>query len=314
MGKSMEVDMENKRDAGVKRNGVHEAMKIFAMSVAAVFLFTVTVAPQFGAEPVYAADYEKWEDCDWDGYDDHTGVPVPWPGFDGTRGDTPGGASPNSQTGGEQSTDGSDSSSGSGSSEGGSSGEGSSDSASDKKNTEKKSDKNTDKKKATKKSADTKDADKKNAEKNVKKEDATEEKSEEDDSEKEAETTENDADEAKATGEDPVPEVTKVVGLKAYLASRAAIIAASQAAINTMQDSQDTSIGAIGTQDDRGNSGGGGGDGEPADSLLKALTAGFSTDNHELPAGIAVLASLLAAGLLALFVNAIVRRSRAIKE
>jgi hypothetical protein len=50
----------------------------------------------------YAADYEHWEDCDWDGYDDHTGVAVPWPGFDGTRGDTPAGPSPDSQTGKKQ--------------------------------------------------------------------------------------------------------------------------------------------------------------------------------------------------------------------
>jgi hypothetical protein len=32
--------------------------------------------------------YELWEDCDWDGYDDHTGKKTPV-GFDGTRGDTP---------------------------------------------------------------------------------------------------------------------------------------------------------------------------------------------------------------------------------
>lgn len=47
-------------------------------------------------------DYTQWEDCDWDGYDDHTGVKVPWPGFDGTKGDTPSGPSENSQTGKKQ--------------------------------------------------------------------------------------------------------------------------------------------------------------------------------------------------------------------
>jgi len=47
-------------------------------------------------------DYTQWEDCDWDGYDDHTGVKVPWPGFDGTKGDTPAGPSENSQTGKKQ--------------------------------------------------------------------------------------------------------------------------------------------------------------------------------------------------------------------
>ena len=33
---------------------------------------------------VFAAPYE---DCDFDGYDDHTGKKLPWPGFDETRGD-----------------------------------------------------------------------------------------------------------------------------------------------------------------------------------------------------------------------------------
>ena len=31
------------------------------------------------------------EDCDLDGFDDATGAPVPWPGYDETRGDTPAG-------------------------------------------------------------------------------------------------------------------------------------------------------------------------------------------------------------------------------
>lgn len=37
---------------------------------------------------VYAAPLE---DCDLDGFDDATGVPVPWPGYDETKGDTPAG-------------------------------------------------------------------------------------------------------------------------------------------------------------------------------------------------------------------------------
>ncbi|HQZ00943.1 MAG TPA: hypothetical protein PLQ63_13170, partial [Propionicimonas sp.] len=49
-----------------------------------------------------ADDYSLWEDCDWDGYDDHTGAKVPWPGFDGTKGDTPSGPSETSQTGKKQ--------------------------------------------------------------------------------------------------------------------------------------------------------------------------------------------------------------------
>jgi len=80
--------------------------RISRLCLVAVLSFVVIVAFGFGTvlkpENVYASDYAKWEDCDWDGYDDHTGVPVPWPGFDGTRGDTPSGPSPNSQTGKKQ--------------------------------------------------------------------------------------------------------------------------------------------------------------------------------------------------------------------
>jgi hypothetical protein len=38
-----------------------------------------------------ATDWSHVEDCDADGKDDVTGLAVPWPGFDGTRGDTPAG-------------------------------------------------------------------------------------------------------------------------------------------------------------------------------------------------------------------------------
>lgn len=46
--------------------------------------FAPRTAP--GIQPAYAAG--TLEDCDLDGYDDHTGAPVPWAGFDSTRGDT----------------------------------------------------------------------------------------------------------------------------------------------------------------------------------------------------------------------------------
>jgi hypothetical protein len=44
----------------------------------------------WGAYVAYADDDEPQplEDCDFDCYDDHTGVPVPWAGYDETRGDT----------------------------------------------------------------------------------------------------------------------------------------------------------------------------------------------------------------------------------
>jgi hypothetical protein len=72
---------------------------ILSLFVAVTVLFTFVISPNTSGSQVYAADYELWEDCDWDGYDDHTGVKVPWVGFDGTRGDTPAGPSPDSQTG-----------------------------------------------------------------------------------------------------------------------------------------------------------------------------------------------------------------------
>lgn len=40
---------------------------------------------------VHVAHAAPLEDCDGDGFDDATGVPVPWPGYDETHGDTPAG-------------------------------------------------------------------------------------------------------------------------------------------------------------------------------------------------------------------------------
>jgi hypothetical protein len=99
--------MNSNEIGGNEMNGTDTRIKLrrragtiaLCFTVASLFLFATIIYPLTSAEPVYAADYEKWEDCDWDGYDDHTGVAVPWVGFDGTRGDTPAGPSPNSQTG-----------------------------------------------------------------------------------------------------------------------------------------------------------------------------------------------------------------------
>ena len=51
-------------------------------------IFTLIVAIPIISINAYAA---LLEDCDLDGYDDATGVPVPWPGYDETKGDTPSG-------------------------------------------------------------------------------------------------------------------------------------------------------------------------------------------------------------------------------
>lgn len=55
-------------------------------SFALCFLLAFTVPGRY--HHVLAAPLE---DCDLDGYDDATGVPVPWPGYDETKGDTPDG-------------------------------------------------------------------------------------------------------------------------------------------------------------------------------------------------------------------------------
>ena len=52
----------------------------FTLAVATAVTFSTPVF----VERAYAA---PMEDCDLDGYDDHTGKPVPWRGFDGTKGD-----------------------------------------------------------------------------------------------------------------------------------------------------------------------------------------------------------------------------------
>jgi len=46
---------------------------------------TLVISQPFGTTKGLAAEIE---DCDLDGYDDHTGNPVPWIGFDSTKGDS----------------------------------------------------------------------------------------------------------------------------------------------------------------------------------------------------------------------------------
>jgi len=61
----------------------------FAWGLAACLLAVpLTLALPGSAKVAYAAPLE---DCDADGFDDATGVAVPWPGFDETHGDTPAG-------------------------------------------------------------------------------------------------------------------------------------------------------------------------------------------------------------------------------
>lgn len=62
--------------------------KAYKLIFTAVLTFALVILVPGGYENVYAAPLE---DCDLDGFDDATGVPVPWPGYDETKGDTPDG-------------------------------------------------------------------------------------------------------------------------------------------------------------------------------------------------------------------------------
>ena len=58
--------------------------KLLPITVTLAVATAVTFSTPVFVERAYAA---PMEDCDLDGYDDHTGKPVPWRGFDGTKGD-----------------------------------------------------------------------------------------------------------------------------------------------------------------------------------------------------------------------------------
>jgi len=62
--------------------------KYFKILFSVALIFTLVVAIPISSINAFAA---LLEDCDLDGYDDSTGVPVPWPGYDETKGDTPSG-------------------------------------------------------------------------------------------------------------------------------------------------------------------------------------------------------------------------------
>ena len=71
------------RDKYVHRSFLKNVLKMIFLSL---MIFTLIFTVPGGFHEVYAAPLE---DCDLDGFDDATGVPVPWPGYDETKGDTP---------------------------------------------------------------------------------------------------------------------------------------------------------------------------------------------------------------------------------
>jgi len=66
------------------KNNIH-IMQVLKVLFSFVLIFTLIVAIPMSTINVYAA---LKEDCDLDGFDDATGLPVPWPGYDETKGDT----------------------------------------------------------------------------------------------------------------------------------------------------------------------------------------------------------------------------------
>lgn len=77
--------MKDIRSEYVGRRMVKKITKLI-FSGALVFALVLVVPGNYHV--AYAAPLE---DCDLDGFDDATGVPVPWPGYDETKGDTPDG-------------------------------------------------------------------------------------------------------------------------------------------------------------------------------------------------------------------------------
>ncbi len=74
------------------KHSEHVSLRISKSIYKVIFSFVIIIALVLiipgEYHKVYAAPLE---DCDLDGFDDATGVPVPWPGYDETKGDTPDG-------------------------------------------------------------------------------------------------------------------------------------------------------------------------------------------------------------------------------
>lgn len=230
----------------------------FTLAVATAVTFSTPVF----VERAYAA---PMEDCDLDGYDDHTGKPVPWRGFDGTKGDeVPSdwdGVSDsyvfknNKSDSSKSNSSSSLSSSSSSKSSSGSSSSSSSGSSSTKKATTKSSSKS----KSTKSSSKTSTkSSSKSSSKSTKKESSKDSSKEETTTKVEETTT--------ATEETTVPEQ-----VEEQLAEEETTVQ------ETEQETKDI-----------------------ADTFLKAATVGFTTENNGLIPGIIILVALAGLGVLTL--------------
>ena len=230
----------------------------FTLAVATAVTFSTPVF----VERAYAA---PMDDCDLDGYDDHTGKPVPWRGFDGTKGDeVPSdwdGVSDsyvfknNKSDSSKSNSSSSLSSSSSSKSSSGSSSSSSSGSSSTKKATTKSSSKS----KSTKSSSKTSTkSSSKSSSKSTKKESSKDSSKEETTTKVEETTT--------ATEETTVPEQ-----VEEQLAEEETTVQ------ETEQETKDI-----------------------ADTFLKAATVGFTTENNGLIPGIIILVALAGLGVLTL--------------
>ena len=230
----------------------------FTLAVATAVTFSTPVF----VERAYAA---PMEDCDLDGYDDHTGKPVPWRGFDGTKGDeVPSdwdGVSDsyvfknNKSDSSKSNSSSSLSSSSSSKSSSGSSSSSSSGSSSTKKATTKSSSKS----KSTKSSSKTSTkSSSKSSSKSTKKESSKDSSKEETTTKVEETTT--------AVEETTVPEQ-----VEEQLAEEETTVQ------ETEQETKDI-----------------------ADTFLKAATVGFTTENNGLIPGIIILVALAGLGVLTL--------------
>jgi len=211
------------------------------------------------------------EDCDADGFDDATGVAVPWPGFDETHGDTPAGpgtadwwVAQNAQTGGGSDTDASD-----GENSGSDSGDGSSGGSTSGSSSTGTGNSGTGSSAGSSSSGGNKSASSSGA------------------------SSSGAAASGSAAGA-PAAAPAAVAAVAVVATSTAATAPASAASAGSAESS--TALVATGTA-------GAGGSAAENRSLWDALTVGFTGSNSELFAGLSLLSALTVAGGLALGVS-----------
>ena len=241
----------------------------FTLAVATAVTFSTPVF----VERAYAA---PMEDCDLDGYDDHTGKPVPWRGFDGTKGDeVPSdwdGVSDsyvfknNKSDSSKSNSSSSLSSSSSSKSSSGSSSSSSSGSSSTKKATTKSSSKSKSTKKESSKDSSKEETTTKVEETTTATEETTTAKNKKKSKKKSKEQVETTVEQTTAVEETTVPEQ-----VEEQLAEEETTVQ------ETEQETKDI-----------------------ADTFLKAATVGFTTENNGLIPGIIILVALAGLGVLTL--------------